>query len=160
MKILVLNSGSSSQKSCLYDFPNHSLPSTPPKPVWAAQVDWTDQDSCAELKVKTASGVVFEETYSSESKLADTVKALGTLWSGTTQVIESPQDIDIVGHRSRHSADISRPHARCDAPRCRCLEGFRLLEWYHSTRFAVLCWCRLILTLRGKFPERLHHWQF
>ena len=105
MKILVLNSGSSSQKSCLYDLPNHSLPSTPPKPVWAAQVDWTHQDSCAELKVKTASGVVFEETYSSESKLADTVKALGTLWSGTTQVIEHPEDIDMVGHRVVHGGE-------------------------------------------------------
>ena len=115
MKVLILNSGSSSQKSCLYDFPNHSLPSTPPKPIWAAQIDWTHQDSYAELKVKTASGAVFQETCPSESKLADTNKALQTLWSGTTQVIESPQDIDIVGHRIVHGGEKYRQSVWIDA---------------------------------------------
>ena len=88
MKILVLNSGSSSQKSCLYDFPDNILPTEPPKPVWSAQIDWNHQTGDAELQVKTGSGVVLRETYPSTSKLADTIKALETLWSGSTQVID------------------------------------------------------------------------
>ncbi|MFN7318986.1 MAG: acetate kinase, partial [bacterium] len=39
MKILVLNAGSSSQKSCLYDL--EFLPSHPPQPIWQAGIDWT-----------------------------------------------------------------------------------------------------------------------
>ena len=105
MKILVLNSGSSSQKSCLYDFPDNILPTEPPNPVWEAQIDWNHQTGDAELKVKTSSGVVLRETYPSRSKLADTIKALETLWSGSTQVIDCPQAIDIVGHRVVHGGE-------------------------------------------------------
>ena len=39
MKILVLNSGSSSQKSCLYDIGN-VLPDDPPACLWQAKIEW------------------------------------------------------------------------------------------------------------------------
>lgn len=51
MKILVLNAGSSSQKSCLYDL-GDALPIEPPQPLWSAQIDWAD----ATLEVKTSWG--------------------------------------------------------------------------------------------------------
>jgi acetate kinase len=113
MKILVLNAGSSSQKSCLYDFEDTKalgsseavLPETLPEPLWKAQIDWTAREGHAALSVQTSQGETFHETYGSVSKQADTLKALQTLWSGSTQVINSPQEIDIVGHRIVHGGD-------------------------------------------------------
>jgi acetate kinase len=108
MKILVLNAGSSSQKSCLYDLKENTLPADPPEPLWEAQIDWTHQDGCAKLKVKTFRDQVLQATCPSDSKLADTLKMLQTLWSGTTQAIENSQEIDIVGHRVVHGGEIYR----------------------------------------------------
>jgi acetate kinase len=112
MKILVLNAGSSSQKSCLYEIdgelPN-GLPSVlaidPPKPLWQSQIDWNEHEGNAELKVTTDRGETLHETFVSTSKSADTTKALQTLWSGRTQSIEQPQAIDIVGHRVVHGGE-------------------------------------------------------
>ena len=39
MKILVLNSGSSSQKSALYEC-GDTLPCDPPQPLWEANIEW------------------------------------------------------------------------------------------------------------------------
>jgi acetate kinase len=110
MKILVLNAGSSSQKSCLYDFEDAKaseisigvIPETLPEPLWKAQIDWTTPEGQATLSVCTSQGETFHEDYASGSKQADTLKALQTLWSESTQVINSPQEIDIVGHRIVH----------------------------------------------------------
>ena len=101
MKILVLNAGSSSQKSCLYEL-NDVLPDRPPQPLWEAQIDWTHQQGIAELKVKTAKGDRLEEVVASESRQAAISRMLETLWPGKTQVINSLNEIDIVGHRVVH----------------------------------------------------------
>ncbi len=102
MKVLVLNAGSSSQKSCLYDLPDDLLPPDPPAPLWAAQIDWSLQAGQTLLQVQTAHGQTLEEIYPSVSTAADTRKALQTLWHGTTQSIAHPAEIDIVGHRVVH----------------------------------------------------------
>ncbi|MDM9380155.1 acetate kinase [Chlorogloeopsis sp. ULAP01] len=102
MNILVLNAGSSSQKSCLYALRHDVLPSQPPEPLWEAQIDWTHQQGVAELKVKTATGVVLKDELPSVSRVNSTLKMLETLWSGKTQVLEKPQAINIVGHRVVH----------------------------------------------------------
>src|SRR5262245_7539525 len=39
MKILVLNSGSSSQKACLYEI-GDALPENPPVPLWKGRIEW------------------------------------------------------------------------------------------------------------------------
>jgi acetate kinase len=105
MKILVLNAGSSSQKSCLYELADDALPDTPPPALWEAQIDWTHHQGAAELKVKTATGEVLEETLQSQSRLDATTQMLKTLWSGATQVIEHPDQINIVGHRVVHGGE-------------------------------------------------------
>jgi acetate kinase len=115
MKILVLNAGSSSQKSCLYEIEGDLLPIDPPEPVWQAQIDWNHQADQAKLKVKTASGEVLEENYPAESRSLDPFKALQTLWSGKTQVIANPQAIDIVGHRVVHGGEKYRQSVWIDA---------------------------------------------
>ena len=101
MKILVLNAGSSSQKSCLYDL-NDVLPDRPPQPLWEAQIDWNHRQGVAQLKVETASGTEQEEEFASDSRQAAISRMLETLWQGKTQVINSLNEIDIVGHRVVH----------------------------------------------------------
>lgn len=90
MKILVLNAGSSTQKSRLYDIPGE-LPERAPTPLWEAQIDG------ARLQVTTATGVLDQAANG-----ASVARMLDTLWSGTTQVIAGPEEIDVVGHRVVH----------------------------------------------------------
>jgi acetate kinase len=98
MKILVLNAGSSSQKSCLYDL-GESIPDNPPVPLWEAQLDWTVAQDGGVLKVK--SNDIERET---EVKDRDTALKvlLDTLTTGDTKVLDSLDEIDIVGHRVVH----------------------------------------------------------
>jgi acetate kinase len=103
MNILVLNAGSSSQKSSLYALTGDTLPDQPPE-LWSAQIDWTHQQGMAELKVKAAQGVVLEDELPSGSRFDLTLQMLKTLWSGKTQVLEQPHAIDVVGHRVVHGS--------------------------------------------------------
>jgi acetate kinase len=101
MKILVLNAGSTSQKSCLYEFKAETL-AAPSRPLWEAEIDWRHHQGLAKLKVATAYGASLEETLESESRSDATGHMLGTLWSGETKIITRPSDIGIVGHRVVH----------------------------------------------------------
>ncbi|WP_449419745.1 acetate kinase [Phormidium nigroviride] len=101
MKILVLNAGSSSQKSCLYEVKD-TLPNEPLEPIWEAAIDWTHHEGTAELKVKNAQGKKVEEEFEADFRTNTIFEMLKTLWSGETQVIEHPSEIDIVGHRVVH----------------------------------------------------------
>ncbi|HEX3640448.1 MAG TPA: acetate/propionate family kinase, partial [Ktedonobacteraceae bacterium] len=100
MKILVLNAGSSSQKSRLYEIVDQPS-STALTPLWAADADWTQTKDVAELKI-TANGQTITQKLPSEARSTIIEQMLKTLWSGKTQVIAQPTDIDIVGHRVVH----------------------------------------------------------
>lgn len=104
MKILVLNAGSSSQKSCLYDLTD-TLPDTPPLPLWEAQLDWTHEDGKVGLTVQTQQKGDYQEQLESDSRFADTQRMLETLWTGDTNVIDQPNQIDAVGHRVVHGGE-------------------------------------------------------
>ena len=58
MKILVLNSGSSSQKACLYEI-GETVPDHPPIPLWQGKIEWS-ADTAA-IAVKNSQGVTFKE---------------------------------------------------------------------------------------------------
>ncbi len=103
MKILVLNAGSSSQKSCVYDVPEDTaLPNTSPQALWESVVDWTHHQGIAEVKIKTAQGAVLEEEISTQVQSEVTAYVLNTLWQGKTQVLHDLSEIDVVGHRVVH----------------------------------------------------------
>lgn len=101
MKILVLNAGSSSQKSCLYQI-GDSLPDSALEPLWEAKVDWTHHQGFAEIKVKTSGGAVLEEEIEADSRPAVIAHMLNTLLGGDTKVIDDPTEINMVGHRVVH----------------------------------------------------------
>lgn len=73
MKILVLNTGSSSLKSTFYNLTNEEL--NPPV-IWERKIDSTSIDAIRQV--------------------------LESLWSGPQRVLDSPTEIDIVGHRVVH----------------------------------------------------------
>jgi acetate kinase len=101
MKILVLNAGSSSQKTCLYEIIG-DIPQLPPQPLWEAKVDWSHQQGKAEIEVKTATGKHLESEISADSRPGVLGHLLDTMCQGSTQVIEELSEIDIVGHRVVH----------------------------------------------------------
>src|SRR5579864_4517318 len=96
MKILVLNSGSSSQKSSLYDL-GDPLPAHPSTPLWEGKIEW-DGDQ-AELQIATARGARCTLRPPSTSRREATGQLLAQLWSGPSAVIGGPSEIDVVGHR-------------------------------------------------------------
>lgn len=99
MKILVLNSGSSSQKSCLYDIGN-TLPEHPPAPAWEGKIEW-DGDR-ADIQVQNSQGAKLKERAQISSRSDAIDRLLDTLWSGKLRIVSSPSEIDVVGHRIVH----------------------------------------------------------
>ena len=101
MKILILNAGSSSQKSCLYELNNNNLQESPPEPIWKANIDWTVAKGKGILTVK-AKGFKQKITLKSDDHCQGISQMLDTLVQGETQVIEQLSEINIVGHRVVH----------------------------------------------------------
>ena len=105
MLVLVLNAGSSSQKSCLYDL-GESIPDTLPEPLWEADIDW----------VSEGKGILTVESNNKEQEIEikdrDTAlkTLLNTLIEGELKVIDSLDKIDLVGHRVVHGGtEYSQP---------------------------------------------------
>src|ERR1700733_6991257 len=102
MKILVLNSGSSSLKSSLYDFsaadapPAQSLPAAgPADPAWQGEIEWSGVD--AQIKISAASGAKSERQVKVASREEATQQLLATLWTGSTRVIASAKKNNVGG---------------------------------------------------------------
>ena len=100
MKILVLNAGSSSQKSCLYDLTGDPSQNSP-QPIWEAAVDWTQHQGFAAVKIKTLQGE-FKQEIQTTDRTQVLTHLLDSLHQGETQAIAALSAIDIVGHRVVH----------------------------------------------------------
>jgi acetate kinase len=96
MKILVLNSGSSSQKACLYDLAA-PLPGDPPTPLWEGKIEWRGEQ--ASLEVRTSSNGLSNENIPAGDRQKATSQLLDELVSGKARVLQSYGEIDVVGHR-------------------------------------------------------------
>ena len=140
MKILVLNAGSSSHKLCLYAL-GHTLPATAPIPAWEAQIDWYPDQ--AVMEIKTDAGASLEQKVALTSRRDTLSQVLSTLWQGTTQVLNSPHEIDAVGHRVVHggqtyqASTVVTPEVKAEIDRLKQLapnhnpanlEGIELME--------------------------------
>lgn len=108
MKILVLNAGSSSQKSCFYDLTENLSPEQPAKPLWEARVDWTHHQGFAKVEVETRQGRGWQEEIQTHSRPAIITHLLHTLTDEKTRVIEKLTEIDVVGHRVVHGGETYR----------------------------------------------------
>jgi acetate kinase len=99
MKILVINSGSSSVKACVYEI-GSTLPDNPPPALWEAKIEW--QDETAKIVVKNSSGAVHKAEIAVTSREQAGRDLLSTLWTGDASIIKSPAEVDAVGHRVVH----------------------------------------------------------
>jgi acetate kinase len=96
MKILVLNAGSSSQKSCLYEITEDCLSREPPKPLWSADLNLSPQ-------------------MTSSDRRSSMEQMLQKLWSGDSRIIADKNAIDAVGHRVVHGGQHYDQSVRIDA---------------------------------------------
>lgn len=113
MKILVLNNGSSSLKCCLYHF--NTLLEHPAAPLWEAHLQWKNNLDSPFLKIKNHQG----KTYSEEIKMASTSTALkqliNALYQGKTAVLNSLDEVDVIGHRIVHGGKFYKESTPIDA---------------------------------------------
>ncbi|MGB5636590.1 MAG: acetate kinase [Waterburya sp.] len=106
MYILVLNAGSSSQKSCLYQVETE-LPQQPPEPLWEAHIDWTVSSDFGSLTVKS-NGIKQQLELANRDRALS--KMLNTLIQGEAKVLDKLEQINLVGHRVVHGgAKYSQP---------------------------------------------------
>lgn len=98
MKILVLNTGSSSLKTTLYDLTG-PISDYPVAPQWDGKIDW---DRTPEFRVRNSRGEVTTGSASAKSHREATEHLLHLLWSGPTKAIDGPSAIEVVGHRVVH----------------------------------------------------------
>ena len=99
MKILVLNSGSSSQKACLYEI-GETLPAHPPFPLWEGRIEWGSDTSA--ISVKNSQGGVQKENLKVRSREECVRHLLNTLKVGPASAVASLSEINAVGHRVVH----------------------------------------------------------
>ena len=99
MKILVLNSGSSSQKACLYQI-GAKLPDHPPAPLWEAKVEFGGETST--VAINNSHGVRHSEQIRASSREQVVRRLLSMLTDGKIGVLASLTEIDAVGHRIVH----------------------------------------------------------
>ena len=99
MKILVLNSGSSSQKSALYEI-SGALPGHPPAAVWEGKIEWNANQ--ADIQAQNAQGTRLKGRVKVTSRANAIDQLLDTLWNGRLRVVSAPSEIDLVGHRIVH----------------------------------------------------------
>ena len=101
MKILVLNSGSSSQKVSLYKI-GETLPDDPPDCLWEARIEWDGK--LAAIVIKDSAGTAEQEQMKVLSRAEAVEHLLDNLLRSGPKVLSSPSDIDCVGHRVVHGA--------------------------------------------------------
>lgn len=107
MKILVLNSGSSSQKACIYEI-GETVPDHPPIPLWQGKIEWSG--ATAAILVKNSQGATFKEELPVRSREQVIRHLLGTARDGNVRAIGSTLEIDAVGHRVVHGgAHLTNP---------------------------------------------------
>lgn len=101
MKVLVLNAGSSTQKSCLYEFSEVNLLEKSLKPIWEAVIDWNFNDNQGLLTVEVERKKI-KIPLESTHRAKGIAQMLNTLITKPTKVIDSLSEINIVGHRVVH----------------------------------------------------------
>ncbi len=99
MKILVLNSGSSSQKSALFELDSFSS-ADPVAPIWEGKIEW--QDGKAILEVRLGNSDAIKQEVAAADRECATRRMLQTLWEGKTAALHSASELEAVGHRVVH----------------------------------------------------------
>jgi acetate kinase len=107
MKILVLNSGSSTQKSALFDLEQTSSPD-PVAPLWEGNLEWDDDKES--LHVRNNAGEEIRRDGKAGVRRASVAAMLEDIWNGPMAVLKSRDEIEVAGHRIVHGgAKLTQP---------------------------------------------------
>jgi acetate kinase len=101
MNILVLNSGSSTQKSALFELASEP-PIEPVAPIWEGKLEWDGDKETLTAGNGDGKKLNEEATVPAAERKASLEKLLTKLWRSPTQVIRNPSEVQIVGHRIVH----------------------------------------------------------
>src|SRR5438445_4675813 len=112
MRTLVLNGGSSSFKCWFADLPEGELPSKAPQPHWSARVEWSRDSGTADIRIKRSDGAMLERQMKTDALAGVLEAVLESMWSGGARIIQSPAEIEVVGHRIVHGGPKYRDSTR------------------------------------------------
>ena len=99
MKILVLNSGSSSQKSALFEL-DPGAAGDPVPPRWEGKIEWDGNKE--DIQIRNHAGQEIRHQQEAGVRRASLAALLENLWSGPTAILKSASEIAVVGHRIVH----------------------------------------------------------
>lgn len=148
MKILVLNSGSSSQKSCVYEI-GETLPDAPPAPLWEGKIEW--EGTRAKLRVRDSSGQERTEEVESADRAKATRRLLDALTSPSAGILKHKAEIAAVGHRIVNGGTAYAQPARMDAAVKSAIEKMAVFAPLHNR--VELEGIRLIEEVFGAVPQ-------
>lgn len=100
MKILVLNRGSSTIKCDLYEL--KSATQSQVAPLWTAHLQWKNSFDEASLEIKNHKGGSYSEKVKERTAGEALAKVINHLFQGKTAVLNSLEEIKIIGHRIVH----------------------------------------------------------
>ena len=148
MKILVLNSGSSSQKSALFELGTESSPDPTP-PLWEGKLEWDGDHE--QLHIRNRSGQEFRQEGKAGVHRASVGAMLDSLWTGPTAVLKSRSEIEVVGHRIVHGGPKLTEPVRITPEVKRAIENLRAIAPLHND--AGLQGIELIENLLPEVPQ-------
>jgi acetate kinase len=101
MKILVLNSGSSSQKTALFELAPQ-ISRDPIPPWWEGKLDWDGSKESLSIKNSSGNKVRSDRELGNADRQSSVEALLQNLWSGPAAVLGNPSEIEAIGHRIVH----------------------------------------------------------
>jgi len=101
MKILVLNSGSSSQKSALFELGPE--PSVDPVPaLWEGKLEWDGNKETVTIENSAGQKIRAEDEIGPGGRQGSLEKLLENLWTGPTALLKKATEVNAIGHRIVH----------------------------------------------------------
>src|SRR5690242_11615468 len=98
MKILVLNSGSSSQKTALFELGPDPTPDPIP-PLWEGKLDWDGSKEVLTVKNSAGKKIHTERQVGADGREASVENLLQNVWNGPTAVLGSASEVEAIGNR-------------------------------------------------------------
>jgi acetate kinase len=101
MKILVLNAGSSSQKSALFELGADSA-FAPLPPLWEGKLEWDANREKLTIRNTNRKEIHQQQAGAVTNRRAPLETMLQNLWTGPAAVLRNSDEIEVVGHRIVH----------------------------------------------------------
>jgi len=101
MKILVLNSGSSSQKSALFELGPEPLVDPVPA-LWEGKLEWDGNKETVTIENSAGQKIRTEHEIGPGGRQGSLEKLLENLWTGPTALLKKATEVNAIGHRIVH----------------------------------------------------------